>query len=151
WVIDLAKGTDWKRAAPMINPRNHLAGMALNGLVYAIGGQHLWNEDHPLSEVDRYDPASDSWKRVASLPKPRSHVSASSFVIDGRIMVVGGATSGLTSMSDVDTYNPARNKWTHFSNLPSPRFTPVAGYADGVILASTGSKQDLEANNETFS
>jgi N-acetylneuraminic acid mutarotase len=151
WVINLANSTGWKPAAPLPNPRNHLAGIALNGFVYAIGGQHLWNEDHPLSEVDQYDPATDTWKKVKSLPKPLSHISAATLTIDGRIMVIGGATTGFNSVSDVSTYNPATNKWSHFSDLPSPRFTVVAGYADGVILASTGSQFDLQADNETFS
>ena len=151
WVLDLAKGGGWKTAAPLPNARNHLSGVALDGFIYAIGGQHLWNEDHPVSEVDQYDPATDTWKKVKSLPTPRSHMSASTFVIDDRIMVIGGATNGLTSVSEVDTYNPATNKWTHFSNLPSPRLTPVAGFADGEIIASTGSQFDLQADNETFS
>jgi N-acetylneuraminic acid mutarotase len=150
WVLDLAKGGGWKRAAPLPNPRNHLSGVSLSGFVYAIGGQHLWNEDHPLSEVDRYDPTTNRWKAVASLPKPRSHMSASTFVINNRIMVIGGATNGLTSISDVDTYNPAMNKWLHFSNLPSPRLTPVAGFADGTIIAATGSQFNLQADAEAF-
>lgn len=150
WVLDLEKGGGWKRADPLPNPRNHLSGVSLGGFIYAIGGQHLWNEDHPVSEVDRYDPTTNRWKAVASLLRPRSHMSASTFVINNRIMVIGGATNGLTSMSDVDTYNPATNKWLHFSNLPSPRLTPVAGFADGTIIAATGSQFDLQADAETF-
>jgi hypothetical protein len=65
-------------------------------------------------------------------------------------MVIGGATNGLTSISDVDTYNPAMNKWLHFSNLPSPRLTPVAGFADGTIIAATGSQFNLQADAEAF-
>ena len=77
-------------------------------------------------------------------------MSASTFVINNRIMVIGGATNGLTAIGDVDTYNPATNKWLHFSTLPSPRLTPVAGFADGSIIAATGSQFDLQADAETF-
>ena len=121
WVFDTNGGTSWQPLAALPNARNHLAGVALNGMVYAIGGQHLWNEDHPIREVDQYDPATDTWKKVKSMPKPLSHISASTFAIGGRIMVIGGATTGFNSVTDVNTYNPATNKWSHFSNLPSPR------------------------------
>jgi hypothetical protein len=88
---------------------------------------------------------------MKSLPKPLSHISAATFAIDGRIMVIGGATTGFNSVTDVNTFNPATNKWTHFSDLPSPRLTVVGGEADGVILATTGSEFDLQADSETFS
>jgi hypothetical protein len=151
YVFDTNGGTSWRKLAPFPNARNHLAGVALNGMVYAIGGQHLWNEDHPIAEVDQYDPDTNTWKKEKSMPKPLSHISASTFAIDGRIMVIGGATTGFNSVTDVNTYNPATNKWSHFSNLPSPRLTPVAGELDGEIVATTGSQFDLQADSETFS
>jgi hypothetical protein len=150
WTLDLQNGGGWQDAAPMINPRNHLAGVSLNGYVYAIGGQHLWNEDHPLSEVDRYDPATDTWLRVADLPKPRSHMNASTFVLDNRIMVIGGATTDFVALSDIDSYNPDTDSWIHVDDLPSPRATPVAGFAEGSIVVATGSEFDLTPDAGTF-
>src|SRR5262249_20334178 len=40
WVLDLDGGSAWSAAAPLPNPRNHLGYAELNGLAYAIGGQH---------------------------------------------------------------------------------------------------------------
>ena len=40
YMLDLANlAAGWQAAAPMPNPRNHLSGAAVDGLVYAIGGQ----------------------------------------------------------------------------------------------------------------
>src|SRR3954470_14253348 len=45
----------WVRKADLPNPRNHVAGAALNGYFYVIGGQH-GQEERQVSqaEVDRY-------------------------------------------------------------------------------------------------
>ena len=145
---------------------------SLGGFVYAIGGQHLWQEDHPLSQVDQYDPASDTWKKVKSLPKPRSHMAASTFVIDGRIMVIGGATSNFEALSDVDTYNPSKNKcWGRYdvqangyslleekdraakiSDIPESAFPkpgempPIPGSKDGVKMTKPPGVAGLPEN-----
>jgi N-acetylneuraminic acid mutarotase len=150
WTLDLANGGGWKTAAPLINPRNHLAGASLNGLVYAIGGQHLWNEESPVAEVDAYNPAKDRWTKVASLPKPLSHISSASITDDGRIVVFGGATTGFNSVSSVEDYNPTANQWASLTSMPHPLITPVAGYINGKFVIATGSEVDLVATAEVF-
>jgi N-acetylneuraminic acid mutarotase len=150
WTLDLANGGGWKTAAPLINPRNHLAGTALNGKVYAIGGQHLWDEEHPLAEVDAYDPATNKWSKVASLPQPRSHMSASTLVVDGRIVVIGGSTTSFEALSSIVNYNPSTNQWRSQTPLPGPLSTAVAGYINNRFVVATGSEVDLVATGDVF-
>src|SRR5438477_638043 len=61
WAFNLDTDTAWRTTttdghilAPMPNPRNHTGGTVLNGKIYAIGGQHLGNQNTPQSEVDVY-------------------------------------------------------------------------------------------------
>ncbi len=150
WTLDLANGGGWKTAAPMINPRNHLAGASLNGKIYAIGGQHLWDENNPVSEVDVYSPKTSRWTKVASMPEGRSHISSSTLVVDGRIIVIGGATNGFDSLASVIDYDPATDKWGKLSSLPTPLATTVAGYFNDEFVVATGSQFDLVATADVF-
>jgi hypothetical protein len=94
WTLSLSGGTGWVAAASLPTPRNHLGGAAIGGKVYAVGGQS--GQDAAAiyrSDVHAYDPSTDAWTAVASLPAGRSHMSASTFAMDGRIIVLGGETA----------------------------------------------------------
>jgi N-acetylneuraminic acid mutarotase len=138
WTLNLDNPTAWRPAADLPNPRNHMAGAALGGKIYAIGGQHLDKEGNQnQSSVEVYDPATDSWSAAASLPKPLSHVSDATFVRQGRIVVVAGVTNhahgddedGL-EQSAIYQYDPASNAWSDIGQIPGPRQSPIAGTSD---------------------
>ncbi len=139
WVLNLDGGTGWRSAAPMPNPRNHMAGAALNGKIYAIGGQHLGDEEGGnQSTLQMYDPATDRWTARASLPRPLSHVSSSTVVWNGRIVVVGGVTQGSAEVAQVTEYDPLADRWTELTPLPAARQSPVAEVIDGRLVVTTG-------------
>ncbi|MEY2448503.1 MAG: hypothetical protein QOH79_1979 [Acidimicrobiaceae bacterium] len=137
WVLALDGGTSWSSRAPLPNPRNHMAAAAVDGLIYAIGGQHDRDESTGLqSDVHRYDPAADTWTKVASLPKARSH--AATVVRDGQILVIGGTNPGNTSSSDVTAYSPGADAWSKLPSLPVSRKTFVGALVDGVVYLTGG-------------
>jgi N-acetylneuraminic acid mutarotase len=152
WVLDLTNPLlGWKTRAALPNARNHLAATELNGKIYAIGGQDLWNElTGAKANVDVYDPRSNTWTAAAALPVPRSHTSASTFSLNGKIYVVGGVTNALKTLRDVTVYNPATNTWTAMRELSSPRLTPVAGAIGKMLIVSTGSAYGLKPQAETW-
>lgn len=142
YVLALDGGTQWTSATALPNPRNHLAGVALDGKLYAIGGQYRHDEGTTnQNQVDVYDPATKTWTRAANLPVPRGHITASTFVMDGRIIVIGGSvnngSSGAAS-ADVTAYDPQANLWLKLPSLPSGRKTPVADLIGGRIVVATG-------------
>ncbi len=140
WALSLDGGTEWVTKAPLPNPRNHLGATVLNGKIYSVGGQH--GEHSSLvtqSDVHVYDPATNAWTQVASLPKARGHIAASTFVMDGRIIVAGGETSHTAGIADVTAYDPASNTWTELTPLPAARISGVAGDINGTIYFATGS------------
>ncbi|MBB5234091.1 NPCBM/NEW2 domain-containing protein [Deinococcus budaensis] len=140
WVLDLDGGAGWRAAAPLPNPRNHLAGVALGGALYAIGGQHLGDEDRGnQSAVHRYDPATDRWTPRASLPLPLGHVNASTLVWNGRIVVVAGVTQDSAEVGTVFEYDPAADRWAELTPLPAARQSPVADVIGGGLIVTTGS------------
>lgn len=130
YVLDMnADVTTWTTAAPLPLGRHHMGSAVLGGKIYAVGGQTGQTGKAGIStldNVDAYDPATDSWHTVAPLKLPRSHISDSTFVMDGRIVVAGGETAHDVGTRDVSAYDPATNTWTALTPLPSPRIGSVA-------------------------
>jgi N-acetylneuraminic acid mutarotase len=142
WQLDLDNlAAGWVSRAPLPVATNHVAGVVLNGLIYAIGGQQ--NQDSAAiqrADVQVYDPATDKWTARAPLPLARSHITSSTLVRNGRIIVLGGLGPGNTVISRVDSYDPATNAWSPLTNLPGGRLSGVSDVlADGRILFATGS------------
>jgi N-acetylneuraminic acid mutarotase len=140
WALDLDnQAAGWVRKASLLRARNHLSAASVNGQLYAIGGQLDEEEKQvSLTNVERYDPATNTWTRVASLPGPRSHTTSGTFVHKGRIIVVGGETGFEKVRREIFSYDPAANKWTQIGLLPSARSTVVAGVAGNTLIVSTG-------------
>src|SRR5581483_11146718 len=129
----------WQTRAPLPSPRNHLSGAVVNGKLYAIAGQQL-EESSSInqSEMDVYDPATDTWSRVADLPLPLSHVHQSTVVYDDKIITVGGELVHNTSADQVLMYDPTKDLWSIIGYLPSNRRALTAGIINGQLIASGG-------------
>ena len=137
----------WRTAASMPNPRNHLGGIAINGKIYAIGGQ-LFEEDRVIVQTDVhvYDPLTNQWTQVASLPKPRSQMNAATFVMDNRIIVAGGEDYVNHALDDVTAYNPLTNTWNALTPLPTARRSGVAGVIGSEFIYTTGWAPNAQHN-----
>src|SRR4029078_8271252 len=105
WALDLkALSPTWAARAPMLTLRNHMGAVALNGKVYAIGGQQ--KQDAPLvtqTAGEVYDPATDKWAAVKPLSLARSHISSATLVVNGRIVTIGGEISYNNPISKVSS------------------------------------------------
>lgn len=146
WSFDLDRpAAGWTGRADIPGARNHLAGTAVGGVIYAIGGQNSQDSNARMStQVLRYDPAADKWTPVASLPKARSHASHSTAVYNGRIYTFAGEGQGNVNLTDVSMYDPAANKWTNLTPLPSPRKSGVADIIDGKVVFTGGGNSGLK-------
>ena len=140
WVLEADHAASrWTNLEPMPHPRNHLGGCLLNGLIYAIGGQHLADEGANQSFVDAYDPVVDRWFSVANLPQPRGHITANVLARNGRLLVVAGVTDTSVAMANIVEYDPATDAWTELTPLPAPRQSPVSGFVGSQLIVSGGS------------
>ncbi|THF85556.1 hypothetical protein E7T09_16525 [Deinococcus sp. KSM4-11] len=147
WTLSLDAPTTWRSLAPLPVPRNHLGGVALGGLIYAVGGQHLGDEAHgDLTDVHAYDPATNTWRAVAPLPLPLGHITSSTVAWQQRVVVAGGVTlaktSGAIEGAESDTmlsYDPVTNRWSTRTALPAVRQSPVADVIADRLVVTTGS------------
>jgi N-acetylneuraminic acid mutarotase len=147
WSLDLEdpKAT-WVSKANLPSGRNHFAAATVRGRIYAVGGQ---TGDLGLArdekEVFAYDPATDTWAQVADLPGPRSHTNASTFELNGRLIVLGGESAHMQHESTILSYDPALNQWTTIGHLPDARSTTVAGVIGGQLVLATGNSPGATA------
>jgi N-acetylneuraminic acid mutarotase len=143
----------WTRKADMPTPRNALSTAVVDGKVYAIGG---WGYDRPeggwesidrtktgqdFSNVEVYDPKTDTWATRADMPTPRSHMTVSA--LGGKIYAIGGgarivAGRGGEWLALLEVYDAATNRWARAAELPTPRNVLSSCVVDGRIYAMGG-------------
>lgn len=133
----------WTTGASMPTARSEIAGAALNGKIYIVGG---FNETgRSSSTVEAYDPSTDEWSTstaaaaaaVAPLPQPLDHTAAASY--DGKLYVVGGGYLNRGDLSNkLFIYDPNTNRWTKGQDLPSARGALTANFINGTLYVVGG-------------
>jgi N-acetylneuraminic acid mutarotase len=159
----------WTKKQPMPRPAHHAALAAANGKIYAFGGfvapattaipvGAAWE---PIDNAWEFDPATDSWKALPPLPGKRG--SAIAAAVDGKIYVIGGATTMEGSkdpfftafgpakvLATNEVYDPATSKWESRNPMSVPRNHAFGGVVNGkiyVIGGRTGQAFILSATN----
>jgi N-acetylneuraminic acid mutarotase/uncharacterized GH25 family protein len=146
----------WISEAPMPNARNHVGYAAINGIAYAIGGQHLYNETSGnAAEVDAYNPATNTWTQVAALPQTWSSFHVSTLVVNGKIVIAGGQTNGGYDgiyQNLIEEYDPTANQWSTVGTLPEANEGLATAYINGQFIAVGGTVDNLGgwATNQTW-
>ncbi|XP_006882966.1 PREDICTED: kelch repeat and BTB domain-containing protein 11 [Elephantulus edwardii] len=89
----------WSTVRPLGQARSQLKLLALDGYLYAVGGECLFS-------VERYDPRTDRWTSVAPLPKGAFAVAHEATTCNGEIYVSGGSL-----FYRLLKYDPRRDEW----------------------------------------
>ncbi|XP_072912870.1 kelch repeat and BTB domain-containing protein 11 [Hemitrygon akajei] len=97
---------DWAEVRAMGQARSQLALVALDGLLYAVGGECVLG-------VERYDPRADRWRAVTPLPRGAFAVGPEAVACGGRLYLTGGSLSGRLL-----TYEPRRDEWEECPGSP---------------------------------
>lgn len=140
WALNLdATAPAWIARAPLPVPTNHLGGAALNGKLYAVGGQFLDNESFGnQAAMWEYDPTTNAWTAKATMPRGLGHISNSTFALNNRIVAVGGRLNGNIISAYMVEYSPATNSWRDLTFLPTSLLAPVAAVVDGRLTVNGG-------------
>ncbi|MEO8429598.1 MAG: kelch repeat-containing protein [Verrucomicrobiota bacterium] len=116
----------WTTRAALLTARGWFSSEAVNGKIYAIGGDSVAFLPSPLKSVEECDPATDKWTRKADMPTAREGFASA--VVAGKIYVIGGLTTrGAPALSSVEAYDPATDAWDEKPPCPQPGecFAPV--------------------------
>ena len=152
WILVIGDSA-WRRAAPLPIPSGHFIAMPFAGRIYAIGGV-LSHDPTPadIGDVHRYDPATDHWDTLASAPFAVSHVENSTFVLDGKLIVIGGRArpQGREDLDDLLAFDPATDSWSHLGRLPLPVIGPLGFMMGDTLVAGLGATDGIDRFNPVF-
>jgi N-acetylneuraminic acid mutarotase len=130
-----AAANSWTARAPMRTPRAGLKATAVNGIIYAIGGNVGINRLRRT--VEAYDPSTNSWTLKAALQEALEPTGATT--LNNRIYLAGGRGSGGISKA-LYVYDPATNRWTRKADMPykGTRFGGHQGAISGLLYVYLG-------------
>ncbi len=124
-------GSEWRENNPMSDARTGASIISYNSKFYIIGGR---NHTEFLSDVQIYDPATDSWD-TTSVPEmftPRANASAVLF--QDKIYVIGGRNKR-GACKEVEALDLKTNQWLVKRTLRGPRSGLTAQvYKDSLLI-----------------
>lgn len=134
WSLDPLEGI-WQRETAMPGPKASFQLVALDGLLYAIGGED------GTDGVFVFDPAARSWSIIGA-PEEITRRGAAAVAFGGKIYFIGGVDEGVVT-GRVDIFDPAAESWTIGPALPEPRAGHAAAVLDGRIHIAGGRSESL--------
>lgn len=153
WTLNLDNPTAWVNAAALPDARVHLNGVALGGMIYAIGGQFR----HDTNPVDvnlfhGFNSNAGTWTALGGLPTPRSHFEQAIVKMKGKIVIIGGRNNqgGEAAIDRVTMYDPVADEWSELRALPTTLLAPVAAYIKGKLIVTYGGADFNKASNTTY-
>lgn len=153
-VYEYDPATDkWTKKNNMPVAAHHVAVTESDGKIYVFGGftkpasgPTAWV---PIDNAWEYNPANDTWKALAPLPTKRGSPTAA--VVNGKIYVIGGATTNEDGKSSSihparphrvvginEVYDPASNSWATRSPMPTARNHVAVGVVNSKIYVIGG-------------
>jgi N-acetylneuraminic acid mutarotase len=142
-AVNPAQGSanSWASKASMHAERGRLGVAAVNGKIYAIGGDaggiigSIGQYKHGgtslvVNTTEEYDPATDTWTFKTPMPTQRDHFGVA--VYQNKIYCIGGMTpNGETAVNEV--YDPATDMWETKAAMPTPGLSSTANIVNGKI------------------
>lgn len=130
----------WQQTAPLLEGRSHFSCLAVEGVIYVIGGRR--GTRTPTATVEFYDMAVGCWRRGPAMPRPlHGHASA---VLDGSVYVSGGLEGVNHSESvgsgsrDFLLWHPKGRAWERKAPMSVARFGHRLAAANAHIYALLG-------------
>jgi len=124
------KTNHWTKLTDMPKPMMNLALAAVNGKIYAIGGDRFLNDNYA------YTPETNTWATLSPMPTGRQHIDCGIF--DNNIFVMGGLTSWKVISKKNEVYNIAANTWSEKAAVPSLRNCSAIVTKDSLIYVIGG-------------
>lgn len=135
----------WSAKAALPTARSGLAATAVNGIIYVIGGDNAIapspsaNVFKPLTTVEAYDPAGNTWTTKAPMATARERFALAA--VDGVIYVFGGMVPDGTFVkrtASVEAYDTAANTWSAKVPLTTARDSLASAVVGGVVYVMGG-------------
>lgn len=129
----VAAEDSWVSKTPMPTSRAWFGVAAVEGKIYAIGGNN-WTS--VLNTNEMYDTATNTWTTKTPMPIPRNRFAIA--VYQNKIYVMGGETKQSDYTGANEVYDPLTDTWETKSSMPTPRKDLDANLVDGKIYLIGG-------------
>ena len=128
---------EWETKTPCEEARLNASLVALDGLLYYVGGWHV-PSGQCSNTVECYNPEIDEWNRCGGLNISRC--KSGCVATKKHIFIIGGETTliGDKMLSSVEKYDPESNSWTYVAALKEARSNSGCVYSRGKIYAIGG-------------
>ena len=111
----------WSNVAPLPVGLDHIQAIALNGLIYYVGGLNGY-PGTSFGAVYVYDPATNTVTTAAPLPTGRDRGAGGIVTYQGKIYLAGGFHTG-ASVAWFDVYDPGPTRGARCRTCPSAATT----------------------------
>ncbi|HXE89903.1 MAG TPA: PKD domain-containing protein [Terriglobales bacterium] len=147
-VFDPASNSWSDLGVVMLDARSgHSATALADGRILLAGGE---NSSGPLSSLELYDPASNSFASAGTLSAARkSHGAAR--LPDGRVLIIGGS-DGSNALASSEIYDPESGSVSAGPSMSAPRSgASVTALLDGKVLIAGGNNGEADlASTEIY-
>ena len=123
----------WAPKAPMHVARRGVGVAAVNGRIYAIGGN---GEKGAVGTNEEYDPVNDTWMFKAEMPTPRWGFAVA--VYQNKIYCIGGYNGDGDVVGVNEVYDPATDTWETKASMRTVRVGLKANAVNGKIYLIGG-------------
>lgn len=139
-IYDPSANTWESVEAAIPQPVNHVAGAAINGKLYAVGGD-VRGHSNNSNATQEFDPLTGLWQNRSVLPVVRG--SLHGFTWFGHIVVMGGQNGGanVAAFADVNAYDPITDAWKELPKMTNPRHGFAGGVWEDKIYVFQGAPQ----------
>ena len=137
----------WTARSSMPTARHRLAATAVDGVIYAVGGES--GVLSPLATVESFATGSNRWATRAPLPQPRSAPSGAG-AIDGVLYVAGGLDAAGQATTSLYAYEQATDSWSTKAPMPIAGACGVSGVIDGRLYVYTNTSNCIETDDHDF-
>jgi M6 family metalloprotease-like protein len=124
----------WASRAAIPTARSRFALGAVNGLLYAIGGN---SGASTVASVQAYNPTSNAWSSKAALPSARTDGDGAA-AINGILYVPGGRNASGVVTKTLYGYNASINTWSAKAALPTASGCGGTAVISGLLYVLTG-------------
>lgn len=129
----------WKSLPPMAHERCRFYLGALNGQLFAVGGEVDTSQSATpdTSSCEMFNPVTMKWSSIAPLPNNRAQLAGTS--CGGKLYVSGGVQDGVeTACSQLWCYDPEEDLWSECASMLTPRADHSMFTYNGHIYAVGG-------------
>jgi N-acetylneuraminic acid mutarotase len=131
----------WEKVDSLDQKRAGCGLVAINGLLFAIGGN---DGKKALKSVERFDPRENKWRKVCSLSQGRREdLSHACVVYNGSILLMGGQGEDEQVLDSGEIYSLASDSWSPApTRLTRGKRGLSLAVAGGVVFAVGGEDRD---------